>query len=196
MPYVDIVILVIIAAFAYFGFRSGLIHTLGSLVGTVLGIYLAGRYYAPAAEWVIEFTKWNPNFVRIVVFILLFVISNRLVGILFWFADRTIGLISRFPVLHGLDKLLGAGFGLIEGVIIVGIGLFIITKFPPNEAFMQQVQKSKAAPHVVRFSSFLWPLLPKELTELVGQLSDFKMPSDLKMPSMPTSSSFSLPKLK
>ena len=62
----DIILLIIIAGFAMFGFWFGLIHTLGSLLGTVFGAYLASRYYEPMADWLINITGWGENISKVV----------------------------------------------------------------------------------------------------------------------------------
>jgi hypothetical protein len=38
------------------------------------------------------------------------------------------------------------------------------------------------APRAVQAASFLWPLLPKELIDLVGDLSGVKLPNGLSLP--------------
>ena len=185
MPVGDIVIVVVIALFAISGFKSGLIKTLGSLLGTVLGVFVAGHYYAPLTEVLIKFTGWSPNFVRIVVFLLLFIISNRLIGLLFWFINKVTGLITRLPFLSTVDHILGALVGVVEGTLIVGIAIFFITLYPPSPSFMTKLCESKLAPKTVSAASFLWPLLPKELVDLMGSFSgmpDFKLPNGLSLP--------------
>ncbi len=184
MSLVDIIIAITLVAFAYFGYKSGLIQALGSVVGTILGIYVASHYYEPLAKWLINFTHWNENFVRIVVFIILFVISNRLVGIVFWAANKLFGILARLPILGSLDRLLGAGFGLIEGVIVVGIALFFVSKFPPSPAFMEAVEKSKMAKRIVPLTSFLWPLLDENVLQAVTSFTGGGMPN-VKLPALP-----------
>jgi membrane protein required for colicin V production len=182
MPVGDIVIIIVVVLFALSGLKSGFIKTLGSLLGTVLGVYVAGHYYAPLTDLLIRFTGWSPNFIRIVVFLLLFIISNRLIGLVFWFVNKLLGVITSLPFLSTIDHILGALVGVIEGVLVVGIAIFFITRFPPSENFMTKLGESKLAPRAVQAASFLWPLLPKELIDLVGDLSGVKLPNGLSLP--------------
>jgi membrane protein required for colicin V production len=182
MPVGDIVIIIVVVLFALSGLKSGFIKTLGSLLGTVLGVYVAGHYYAPLTDLLIRFTGWSPNFIRIVVFLLLFIISNRLIGLVFWFVNKLLGVITSLPFLSTIDHILGALVGVIEGVLVVGIAIFFITRFPPSENFMTKLGESKLAPRAVQAASFLWPLLPKELIDLVGDLSGDKLPNGLSLP--------------
>ncbi len=182
MPVGDIVIIVVVALFALSGLRSGFIKTLGSLLGTILGVYIAGHYYAPLTDILVTFTGWSPNFIRIVVFLLLFVISNRLIGLLFWFINKAVGIITRLPFLSTIDHILGGIVGFVEGVLVVGIAIFFITRYPPSPGFIAKLGESKMAPKAVQAASFLWPLLPKELVDLVGDVAGITLPNGLSLP--------------
>lgn len=188
MATADIIILGTIILFGILGFRTGLIHALGALAGTILGIYLAGHYYEKLAIKLIQFTDWNPNFVKVLVFILLFFIINRLIGIAFWIAGKLFSVVAAVPFLHLVDELLGGVLGVLEGLILVGIAIFFITKFPPSSNVMAGLDKSKSAPHVVSFSKFLWPLLPDNIVNVVNEFSGFSLPRTFGFPS-----GFSLP---
>ena len=163
MPYFDTALILVIFGFGYVGWRFGLVHTLGSIVGAIIGIYLATRWYAPAADWLINTTHWSSNFSRVVVFIIVFLIINRLVGIVFWLIDKALSIITRLPIIHGIDSLLGFGFGIIEGVLVVGIVLFFINKFPLDARFMNQAAQSKIGPFCIEAASILWPLIPEAI---------------------------------
>ena len=75
----EITLLVIIGLFAITGFRFGFVYTLGSVVGTIFGVYLAFRYYEPMAGFITGLTGWGGNMPRVLMFILAFVVINRLV---------------------------------------------------------------------------------------------------------------------
>ncbi len=183
MATADIIILGTILLFGILGFRTGLIHALGALAGTILGIYLAGHYYEALAIKLIQFTDWNPNFAKVLVFVLLFFIINRLIGVAFWIAGKLFSIVAAVPFLHLIDESLGAVLGVLEGLILVGIAIFFITKFPPNSTVMSGLDKSKSAPHVVSFSKFLWPLLPDSVVNLVNEFSGFSLPKTFGMPT-------------
>lgn len=163
MPVIDIVLFVIIGGFGLAGLAFGLVHTLGSLVGTVAGAYLASRYYEPVANWLISITGWNANLSRVVIFILTFLIINRLVGFLFWIVDRALSIITRLPFIHSLNKILGLVFGVLEGAITLGLIIFFIERYPISPAVMNQLALSNVAPALSRLGNILWPLLPDAL---------------------------------
>ncbi len=194
MSSVDIVLLIIIAAFAMTGWRVGIIHALGSLIGAVAGIYLASRYYQGFAAWLIHFTGWSGDFAKILCFILAFVIINRLVGFGFWILDKVFGIFTRLPFIHGLNNFLGLVFGLLEGIIVVGISIYFINKFALKIDFLKSLAQSNVALFSLKFSAFLWPLMPKDIVDIFNQLTQFALPSWLKLPAVSIPPTFTLPK--
>lgn len=166
MSIFDISLLIIIGGFALFGLWFGLIRTLGSLIGTVVGVFVAGRYYEALANWVINFTGWSQNYVKVIVFVASFLIITRLVGFVFYLIEKVFSIFTKLPFLHGLDKILGMILGAIEGVVIVGVSLFFIARFPISAFFMNGLADSQVAPPLVKIASILVPLFPEALRML------------------------------
>lgn len=187
--YFDLVLIMIIAGFGFFGFWFGIIHTLGSLAGTVFGVFLASRYYEPAANWLMNATGWGDNFSKTLVFTLAFFIINRLVGLVFWVLDKTVGILTRIPYINSINKMLGLAFGLLEGALVLGIIFYFIGKFPFGNHLMVWIEQSKVVPHLINITSILWPLLPDALKTIQTELPKIieKIPDNLPI-SIPTTS--------
>jgi len=47
----DLILLLVLGGFVFYGLWFGLINTLGVLVGTIAGAFLAARWYEPVADW-------------------------------------------------------------------------------------------------------------------------------------------------
>ena len=86
----DVILLLVLFGFVMFGFMTGLIHALGALIGVVAGTAVASRVFVPLADKYSYFFAGNENVAKIVIFILVFVIVNRLVGLLFSSLPRSI----------------------------------------------------------------------------------------------------------
>lgn len=173
MSIFDIVLLIILSSFALFGLWFGLVHTLGSLIGTVFGVYLASRYYDSAANWIIGFTHWDQNYVKVIIFIVSFVLITRLVGFAFLIMEKFLTIFTRLPFIHGIDRLLGMIFGALEGSVVIGVSLYFISRFPISLSFMNGLAHSQLAPPMVNLASILVPLFPEALRMLrstVGNL--------------------------
>ena len=163
MSIFDLVILIIISGFALFGLWFCLVHTLGSLIGTAFGVYLASRFYEPVAGWIINFTGWGQNYIKVIVFVVTFLLITRLVGFIFWVMEKFLTIFTRMPFIHGLDRIMGAIFGFLEGAIVVGVTLFFISRFPISLPFMEGLAHSQLAPPLVKLASILIPLFPEAI---------------------------------
>lgn len=130
MAIIDFVLLLVLFGFVLFGFWFGLIHTLGSLLGTVLGVYLSSRWYDGAAVWAQGEFAGSLNVWKVIVFILLFILINRLIGLLFYILEKSFGVVTRLPFLKSIDKLAGAVLGFLEGAVVLGGLIFIAGRFP------------------------------------------------------------------
>lgn len=163
MSVFDISLIVIIIGFAITGFRLGFIHTLGSVIGTILGVYLASRYYEPMATFIVNHTGWGGNVPRVIMFILAFVLINRFVGFIFWLLDKIFGLITKLPFISSINRLLGLFLGILEGVITIGVVIFFLERFPVSEKLMSMIAASDIAEQISKIANIFIPLLPEGL---------------------------------
>ena len=159
----DVILLIIIAGFAMFGFWFGLIHTAGSLIGTVAGAYLASRWYEPMGAWLANVTGWEGNVPKVVMFIIAFVVINRLVGFAFWVFEKTTDIVTKLPFIKGLNRFLGMMLGLFEGILTLGLIFYFIDKVPLSEYFMGNMADSFVVPFLIKTAGILVPLLPDAL---------------------------------
>ncbi len=171
MSIFDVVLLGIILGFMLFGLWFGLVHTLGSLVGTLLATFLATRWYVPAAAWLSGITGWTGNFPKVLMFIMLFLLINRLVGIGFFLIDKTLSVVTHLPFIHSLNKLLGGVFGFLEGLVVVGVSLYFITKYPLGNTFMTAFKESKVAPYCVQVANVVQPFVPEAIKQIKNTFS-------------------------
>lgn len=162
----DVILLIIIAGFGMFGFWFGLIHTLGSLLGTIFGAYLASRFYEPMGNWLMGITGWSNNFSKVLMFIIAFIIINRLVGFGFWVFDKLANVFTSLPFLNSLNRFLGMILGVFEGVVTLGLIFYVIERYPVWDKFMVWLAASIVAPYCSAAAAVLIPLLPEALKML------------------------------
>lgn len=166
MTHLDIILLIILGGFTLFGLWFGFLHAIGSLIGTVVGAFVASHYYEPISNWTLSVTGGNPNIVKFIVFIIIFIIANRLVGFVFWLIEKIFSILKIIPFLSTINRLLGGLLGLFEGVLVIGLTLFFISKFPFSEWLTGSMLKSGLAAYLIKISSVLWPLLPAALKQI------------------------------
>lgn len=166
MTLIDLTLLVILGGFVLAGFWFGLIHMAGTLVGLIVGPILAGRFYLPFAAWLDTFVDWNENLLRVIAFILLFTIVNRAIGLVVLFAEKAYKIIAVIPFMTTFNRLLGAALGLIEGVFVLGLAVYVMARYPFTAEFGAKLAASAFAVTLNTIGSILAPLLPAALRAL------------------------------
>lgn len=165
MTIFDVILLIILGGFVMFGLWFGFIHTLGAIVGTFAGAFFAGLWYDELGNWLTA-VFGHPNLMKIFAFIFIFIIINRLIGFAFYILDRIFKFLSIIPFLKTINRLLGGVLGLFEGILVVGLSLFMIARFPISEWFTAVLQASKIAPWFVKTSGILQWMLPELLRQI------------------------------
>jgi len=148
-----------------FGLWFGFIHTLGSVVGTFGGAFFAGLSYDFIANWLIPIFG-SPNLMKIFAFIFIFLIFNRLIGFGFYVLDKMFNFLTFVPFLKTVNRLLGGVLGLFEGLLVIGLCLFIVSRFPVSDWFTSVLQDSTLAGWFIGVSVILQLMLPELLRQL------------------------------
>jgi len=157
----DLVLLLILFLFIAFGFALGLIQAFGALVGLALGTWVAGMYYEKFASFLLPFLLNNVVLADIVSFIIIFTVISRLTGLVFLVINKIFNIISFIPFTKSLNRILGALFGLVEGVLALGLMLYFVSKFDISEWFAGVMAGSKVALWLIKMAGILTPLLPE-----------------------------------
>lgn len=164
MSFVDIILLIFLGGFVLFGFWFGIIHTLGALIGTILGAYIASHYFSSVAIFIGDKIGGNLPVLKIILFILIFTVVNRLVGLLFYLAEKVFNVLSIIPFLKTINRLAGAVLGFIEGALVIGLILHVAGTVPLSSWFVGMVlEPSSIARYLLGVARVLVPLLPEAL---------------------------------
>lgn len=167
MSIFDTILIVILSGFVFYGLFFGLIRTLGTFVGLIIGAFLASRFYLLVAAWVEPLFFGYANAGRVLVFILLFSLINRLVGLAFYLLDRAFNILSIIPFLKTFNRLGGLVLGLATGSLTIGLVLYVASKYAFLETmFGRYLAGSELAPMFINFAGLLLPLLPEMLKKL------------------------------
>jgi uncharacterized membrane protein required for colicin V production len=169
LPFIDTILLIFLFGFIFYGFFFGLIRTFGLLVGVLVATILASRLYLSVSNWASDLFLGHDNLGRILVFILLFSLINRLVGILFSMIDGLFNILTIIPFLKTINRLLGALLGLFVGGLIIGLLLYISNKYAfIDHWFGKWLVDSVLAPYFLKLANILLPLLPEVLKKIDG----------------------------
>ncbi|MDO8462799.1 MAG: CvpA family protein [bacterium] len=171
MSFFELILLIILGGFVLYGLWSGLIRAAGTLVGVIAGAFLAGRLFVPIAEYFGWLFGGNVNLAKVVIFFVLFVLINRLVGFGFYLIDKTFRIIAIIPFLKTINRLAGAIFGFLEGALVIGGVLWLAVRFPISVGLTEAIAGSDIARWLVGVASIIIPLLPAIVRELESVLT-------------------------
>ncbi len=159
MPWIDIGLLVLIVGFTLVGFWLGFVQMMGNLLGTFLGITVAGRLVDPVMTWMHSDSGWT----RVIVFIVAYSIVSRVFDVVFWFVRKTFGVISWLPLAGLANRMVGAVLGLAEGIIAIGAALFVASAFVPEPTLQAWLATSSVAWALLAIMQLFKFLLPEAI---------------------------------
>jgi len=164
VPIIDLVIIIFLSGFVFYGFFFGLIRTVGSIISLALGIWAASHYYAFVFAFLKTWFLGYDTFGRAFAYIVIFIIVNRLAMIGFSVLNSTYNLISIIPFLKTFNRLLGAIFGFLEGSFLMAVLVYFAVSYaslPLVGGWLAELLvKSRLAIYFFKLSSFLSPFLP------------------------------------
>lgn len=162
MSLVDVILILIVGGFTMFGLFFGLVRTLGGLVGTIVGMVVASRMVGPVYDR-FGFLFGGGGAGKVVAFLLVFFLFGRLFGLVFWLFRTVLGWFAFLPLAGLLDRVLGAVFGFIEGVIFVSVALFFALQFLPDDAVKMALSASLVGKAMLAIVAAMQVLFPSTL---------------------------------
>lgn len=160
MNWLDVVLLVILAASVFTSFRKGLSREVIGLVAVVLALLLGSWFYGTAGALFAPYLS-SPAAAHFAGVLLVFCGVLALGALVSW-------IVGRFLKITGLsifDHLLGAGFGLARGVLIAVALILGLMAFSPSGHPPASVVRSRTAPYVIDAARLVASIAPHEVRE-------------------------------
>lgn len=152
----DIAIIIIVGFSLIRGFFRGFIKELFSVIGLFVGFYAAYTYYQQIAKFLSQWIT-NASYLNILSFMIIFC------GI--FFIISILGVIIKYVLnisfLKWADRIFGAGFGAIKGILFVSILLIMLITFLPKGTPI--IKKSRLSPHFLLVSTKMASVIPEEM---------------------------------
>jgi membrane protein required for colicin V production len=161
----DYIILGFILLIALLGLRKGFLQTLGSVVGIILAVLIASRFYPEAASWI-----GGSNVANVIAFVVIFGLAVKAVSLIFWLIGKVFQIITVLPFISTFDRLLGFILGLAEGIFIASIILFFLIKFPVSDWVVWQMSKSTVTAVLLKIADIFVPLFPEAVKKIKAAL--------------------------
>ncbi len=151
----EMIIIIILCAFVFYGLFFGFIRSIGSFLAYLIGAWAANHYY----EY-LNFNFISNGIGDIVSFLLIFILVSKAINLLFLFVDKIFGIISFVPFLKIINRLAGALLGFVAGSLIIGIFFYtIIQNSITRFIFGKLIFGSKIAMFFVKFAILAKPVL-------------------------------------
>lgn len=121
--------MIMVLLFVISGLYYGFIHTVGNLIGMIVGILVAGY----GILWLQDTLQiLSQPIAAILIFLLLILFISRLVGWVVDLIDEFWKILSIIPFLGPVNKLLGGIFGFVEGMVVVASLVYFSTSYLPD----------------------------------------------------------------
>ena len=152
----DIIVVVILGYCVIRGIFRGLVKELFSLIGVLGGFYAAYTYYMVLAK---PLSRWiaNTGYLNILSFLIIFCFVFIIISIL----GIIIHYILNIAFLGWVDRVCGAGFGTVKGILIASVILITLTTFLPKGAPV--IKDSLLSPHVTLVAEKMVKVVPKNM---------------------------------
>ena len=123
MSYLDLFFGLAIAWGAYSGFSKGLIKELASILGVIIGVFLAKNYYPYLDIKLKPIFESEAGFISILSAILIFLLTIMVFKIIAKFLTKFLKIIA----LGLLNRIIGSVFGIFKTVLLLCILVFIFS---------------------------------------------------------------------
>ncbi len=163
MTLLDIILVVIILLFVAFGFRSGAIHSVGTVIGFAVGIWVANHYYGVVAERFAPMIGGQLLLAKLIAYPVIVVVVSKAVGIAAWLAGKILGLI---PLLGTFNMVIGAFIGALESWLVLGLILTLFIRYPSITVVDKEISRSSVAQGIIGSYARVLVYLPKEFQSL------------------------------
>ena len=117
----DIIVLIIVGVAGVGGFLRGLVQEVLSLASWVLAAFAIYYLHEPLTEGMMGFLNTEPT-TSILAFAMLLLIPYAAMKVI----ANNVGQASRSSILGPIDRILGFGFGLLKGTLIVVMGFSVL----------------------------------------------------------------------
>ncbi|MBV8055685.1 MAG: CvpA family protein, partial [Deltaproteobacteria bacterium] len=156
----DYALIIIIGLSVLHGLSHGALRMLTSILAFALGIYGAWKWHGPAAALAQSHVGTSSATSDIIGYVAIFLLVFAAVEIV---GQRIIAL-AELIHLNLLNRLAGAAFGAVLGMLFAGLNIVLLTTLlPPNYPLLQS---SELAPEILSYDQRLLEYIPSQVKQV------------------------------
>lgn len=174
----DLIVLAVILLSAIMAFSSGFVRSVLFVASWVGAVLIATAVFPHARSYGRDIIP-EPMIADIATAVVIFVVVLIILSV---FSDAVSKAVSG-SAFRGVDRLLGLGFGLVVGGILVSLGYLVYCYVVPKAQQPKWVMEAKSYSAVNQGAEFLDRFVPPEFKKKDG--SGSLLPSDRQIPAPP-----------
>ena len=155
LNFIDYIILVILALFIIQGYRKGIIIGLATIAALIAGIYVAVHFSNYLDATLVEHLHPSRKWLPILSFTITFLVVVILVILTAKLTEKLVDLVG----MGFFNHLGGAALGLVKGVILISILIFIFTSIDSKGRWLKE--KDRKASYFYGKVAGIFPKLMK-----------------------------------
>ena len=159
--YFDVFVIIVLAFFFIKGAYSGFFEEISGLVAIVLSVILLRSYSQDVSAFISQYTASSLNYPASIVII---VIGTFIVVSI---VARLLSKIMQVTFTGWINRLVGAAFGFVKGLFIVGIVAFVLSWFLKDDPL---VNDSVTIPYLLDFMKQLVDFVVGNYQTVQGQI--------------------------
>lgn len=161
MNILDWVIIIWLVIAFFTGARTGFVFWAGTVLGLIVGVYVAGNYYDTIAAWLGN-TGWSD----LGVFLLALVVITALGGIGAQVLNKAFDFIRWLPFLTTANRVLGGLLAVIVNVLLLSVVIFFASHIEISSVVTQTIAESRLAALLLVVSLVVSWILPSTITDI------------------------------
>ncbi len=161
MSLLDIVLIAIVGASVVSGFMAGFARAGIGLLAAITGVIFGFWFYSIPAEWIHRFIS-SVAFSNLMGFLVVFFACTVLGGLI----GNLLAKLLKWTGLSWLDRIMGAGFGLVRGGLAAVALVSVLMAFTPRPV-PAWMTGSALLPYAIDGSNIIASLAPRALKDPV-----------------------------
>lgn len=161
MNIVDWIILSWLIISLLIGFKMGFVYRLGTLVGLIIALIVAGQYYLFIGGFF-----GGTSLAYISAFTLIAAAISIAAGFALVLVNRVMDIVQWIPFIGGIDRLLGGLLSVVVHAVFLGMVLFLMSRYELHPVLTQSLAESPFATVLLWIGKVASALLPEALRNL------------------------------
>lgn len=140
---IDIIIVVILAFFAFTGYRKGFLSEISIILALAIGFLMANIFHTDILSYIQEWIH-NDSLSTMVAYLLIFLAVAAAVRLVVVLLQKFL----EWVLLGWLNRVLGVLLGLLKGLLLISILIFVLQSFPRAQNLHQRMDRDSYMYHI------------------------------------------------